>query len=91
MKRLTLKPQTLKMLQEDIKNTLEVTDISKNFLYRSEITENSPKNQQMGHETKTPAQPEKPTAEENSIQNRRKSLPVKPQTGLISRIHNYKK
>lgn len=44
MKRLTLKPQTLKMLQEDIKNTPEVKDISKNFLYRSEITENRPKN-----------------------------------------------
>ena len=52
MKRLTLKPQTLKTLQEDTKNMLEVTDISKNFLYRSEITEYSPKNQQMGHETK---------------------------------------
>lgn len=54
------------MLQEDIKNTLEVTDISKNFLYRSERTENSPKNQQMGHETKKPAQPEEPTTEERA-------------------------
>lgn len=81
--RLTFKPPTLKVLQEDIKNTLEVTGMNKNFLNRTETAPKIvPRTNKWDMKLKNRfCLTRESISRTNSLYTERKPLPVKPQTG----------